>query len=413
MDGRTGEWRRGGPVVLGAALALGTALPVWNYLSSLFVAPMTAEFGWTRGQLASASAAAFFGSLAAPLIGKAADIWGARPVLMLGLAGYALAFLALAFQPGTLAAYTVIILFHTMVGVACGGAIFSRAVAGWFDRSRGLALGLTMTGAPLAAAFTTPALSFVIARWGWQNGFVFLASLSVLIGLPTVFLLVRERTEPQPSALKDDAPTPSKQGANWGHIVRSSGFWLLALSLLPINAAGTGIMSAMAPILTDSGLPMAQTAAVMSTFAISVIVSRLASGWLIDRFSPHIVAACVSGVPSLGCLLLWMNDGSVPLAVLALVLIGVQQGAEIDLVGYLLARLFGMKNYASAYGVCVVVLGLSGAFGVAWFGYSFDLHQNYRQALLIGIPCYLAGALLLFALRGEVARTRAREALID
>ena len=90
------EWREGWPVVMGAALALGTALPVWNYVSSLFVAPMTAEFGWTRGQLASASASAFLGSLAAPLIGKLADAVGSRPVLLGGLAGYAAAFVALA-----------------------------------------------------------------------------------------------------------------------------------------------------------------------------------------------------------------------------------------------------------------------------------------------------------------------------
>lgn len=397
------EWRSGWPVVFGAAVALGTALPVWNYVSSLFVEPMTAQFGWTRGELASASASAFFGTLAAPLVGKVADLFGARRVLMLGLLGYAGAFLALAFQPGTLAAYTVIIMLHTMIGIACGGAVFSRAVAGWFDRSRGLALGLTMTGVPLAAALTTPALHYVIAGWGWQSGFIFLAALCIGIGIPCVFLLVHERDRVQ-TAGPGEGPPPSTDGAAWPEILRSRGFWLLTIALLPINAAGTGIMSAMAPILTDGGISPAMAAMIVSIFALSVIASRLGGGWLIDRFPPHLVAAAVSAIPALGCALLLWSHGSVPLAILALVLIGVQQGAEIDLVGYLLARLFGMRNYASAYGVCVVFLGLSGAFGVAWFGRSFDAHGSYDLVLALSVPCYLAGAALLFAMRAAIQR---------
>lgn len=404
MRGTSGEWREGWPVVLGAAVALGTALPVWNYVSSLFVGPMTAEFGWTRGQLASASASAFFGSLAAPLVGKVADIFGARRVLLVGLLGYACAFLALAFQPGTIAAYTVIIMFHTMIGIACGGAVFSRAVAGWFSRNRGLALGLTMTGVPLAAAVTTPALHLVISTWGWQAGFVFLALLSVGIGVPCVLLLVRERAHVQTDGPLD-GPPPSHDGASWSLILKSRGFWLLAIALLPINAAGTGIMSAMAPILTDSGITPTMAAGLVSTFAISVIFARLGGGWLIDHFPPHIVAATVAAIPAFGCAILYSSQGNVPLAILALVLIGVQQGAEIDLVGYLLARLFGLRNYASAYGVCVVFLGLSGAFGVAWFGRSFDASGSYGQVLALSIPCYLAGAALLYAMRSAISES--------
>lgn len=398
------EWREGWPVVMGAALALGTALPVWNYVSSLFVAPMTAEFGWTRGQLASASASAFLGSIAAPLIGKLADAVGSRPVLLGGLIGYAAAFVALAYQPGTLAAYTVIIMLHTMIGIACGGAIFSRAVAGWFDRSRGLALGLTMTGVPLAAALTTPALSYIIASYGWQKGFLFLASLSLLIGLPAVILAVRDRDRHSPGA-SQQSDHALVEGADWRQIIESRGFWLLALSLVPINAAGTGIMSAMMPMLTDSGISPARAATLVSLFAIAVIVARLATGWLVDHLPSYAVAGVVAAIPAAGCALLVLYEGNYMFAALALILIGAQQGAEIDIVGYLVAKLFGLRNYASVYGVCVVFLGLSGAFGVAWFGRSFDANGSYRIALAISAPCYLIGAALLLALRSDIRRS--------
>jgi hypothetical protein len=63
-------------------------------------------------------------------------------------------------------------------------------------------------------------------------------------------------------------------------------------------------------------------------------------------------------VPAIGCALSLFSHDSVPIAVLALILIGKQRGAEIGLVGYLLARLFSLRNCASAYGACVVFLGL-------------------------------------------------------
>lgn len=388
--------------MLGSVVAIGTALPVWNYLSSLFVVPMTTEFGWSRGAMASASASAFFGSLAAPVVGKIADLFGARRVLTVGLIGYAAMIAALALQPGSLSAYTVIIMFHTMIGIGCGGAVFSRAVAGWFEYSRGLALGMTMTGVPIAAALITPALQWIIAAHGWRAGLFMLSGLAALVGAPMVLALIRERPAVDPAG--EPVAIAGATGKDWSQIVRSPGFWLLALALLPINAAGVGILSAMVPILTDGGLTTPVAARLVSAFAIAVIVSRLGAGWLVDRFPAHIVAAAVAATPAIGCAMLLDFGGQLWRAALALAFIGVQQGAEIDLVGYLVARLFGMKNYASAYGVCVVFLGLSGAFGAAWFGRTFDAHHSYRMALGLAIPCYLAGGGMLLALRLAMCR---------
>lgn len=383
------EWRAGWRVVGGAGLALGVALPAWNYYASLFVLPLTGAFGWTRGEMATASAFSVLGALSAPVVGRLADRFGVRPVLVAGLLGYAAVLAAFALQSGSLTAYALLIVAHTGVGLAAGGAIFCRAVAGWFQAARGLALGLTMTGVPIAAALITPALQGVIDGWGWRAGYLFLAALAVGIGIPCVLALVHER-----GACPTDAAD-----SEWGEIMRSSRFWLLLVSLIPVNTAGTGIMSQMAPLLTDGGLSAAQAAWLLSVFAGAVIVSRLAAGWAIDRFAPHVVAAIVTGTPALGCLLFLWAGGDVGLAALALVLIGVQQGAEIDLVGYLLARMFGLRHYATAYGACVLALGLSGAAGVYLFGALYDADGGYDLALTLSAAGYALGAAMLFALR--------------
>lgn len=386
------EWRAGWPVVGGAALGLGVALPAWNYYSSLFVVPLTQEFGWTRGELARASALSLIGAFAAPWIGKFADRLGARPVLVFGLAAYAAVLMGFAAQPGSLPVYAALIVLHTGLGLAAGGAIFCRAVAGWFGAARGLALGITMSGVPLAAAIITPALQAVIAEAGWRTGYLFLAGLALCVGIPATLMLVRERP-----VRAEDAAQPN--GSDWSAILRAPRFWLLFLSLIPVNTAGTGIMSQMAPLLTDAGQTASGAALLLSIFAGAVIVARLAAGWTIDRFSPHIVAAVVTGTPALGCVVLLLGPPSFGVAALALMLVAVQQGAEIDLVGYLIARLFGMRHYATAYGACVLALGLSGAAGVLMFGQLHDWHGGYGAALWMSAIGYAVGALLLYALR--------------
>lgn len=383
------EWRGGWRVVAGSGFALGVALPAWNYYASLFVVPLTEAFGWTRGEMASASAFSLVGAFCAPVVGRLADKCGVRPVLVTGLFGYAAVLAAFAAQSGSLLAYALLIIAHTGVGLAAGGAIFCRAVAGWFSAARGLALGLTMTGVPIAAALVTPALQAVISGYGWQSGYLFLATLSVVIGIPFVLALVREKRV-------DPGLSP---GSEWGEIMGSPRFWLLLVSLIPVNAAGTGIMSQMAPLLTDGGLAPSHAAWLLSVFAGSVIFSRLAAGWAIDRFPPHFVAAVVTATPALGCLLFLSSGASFEMSALALVLIGVQQGAEIDLVGYLLARMFGLRHYATAYGACVLALGLSGAAGVYLFGALYDRGGSYALALSMSAAGYALGALLLFALR--------------
>jgi predicted MFS family arabinose efflux permease len=390
--GARAEWRAGWPVVGGAALGLGVALPAWNYYSSLFVVPLTQEFGWTRGELARATALSLIGAFAAPWIGKFADRLGARPVLVFGLVAYAAVLAGFAAQPGSLPVYATLIVLHTGLGLAAGGAIFCRAVAGWFSAARGLALGITMSGVPLAAAFITPALQAVIAGAGWRSGYLFLAALALCVGIPATLAFVRERpVEAEAAAELGDS--------EWNAILRAPRFWLLFLSLIPVNTAGTGIMSQMAPLLTDAGQSAAAAALLLSIFAGAVIVARLAAGWAIDRFPPHIVAAVVTGTPALGCVVLLLGPPSFGVAAVALMLVAVQQGAEIDLVGYLIARLFGMSNYATAYGACVLALGLSGAAGVLLFGQLHDWYGGYGAALWLSAIGYAIGALLLYALR--------------
>src|SRR2546425_9387412 len=81
------EWRQSWRLGLAALLGAACAYSVWTAVSSLFVQPLQDAFGWSRGQIALAYNAGLVTAFVAPLIGRAVDRLGVRPVLIGGLIG--------------------------------------------------------------------------------------------------------------------------------------------------------------------------------------------------------------------------------------------------------------------------------------------------------------------------------------
>ncbi|MEY9538049.1 MFS family permease [Bradyrhizobium diazoefficiens] len=113
-------------------------------------------------------------------------------------------------------------------------------------------------------------------------------------------------------------------------------------------------------------------------------------GWTIDRvFAPY-VAAVVFLLTAMGCALL--NLGGSQTAPVGAFLIGFALGAEIDLIAYLTARYFGMKNYGFLYGIIYSIFSIGAAAGPAIVGSLFVSFGNYRIALWAMASCLTFGA---------------------
>jgi predicted MFS family arabinose efflux permease len=152
----------------------------------------------------------------------------------------------------------------------------------------------------------------------------------------------------------------------------------------------------MVPLLRDAGLPLPQAAAIASFIGIGVILGRVLVGWTIDRvFAPY-VAATVFVLTAMGCALLILGTSqTTPVAAFA---IGFALGAEIDLIAYLTARYFGMRNYGFIYGSIYSMFSVGAAAGPAIVGHLFDSYGNYRVALWVMASCLVFGALAVASL---------------
>ena len=384
-----GEWRRGWRVVGASFIGMGVGAGLYQYVSSLFIRSLEDAFGWSRGEIATAAAIGLLGALSAPFFGLLADRIGAMRVAVVCMLVVAGAYVGLASMTGELWQFMACVSVLAIAAPGCTSLVFSRAVNGWFDTSRGLALGVMASGLSVATFALSPVLRTIIAEQGFRAGYLTLAAVAGVLGVLVVLAGVRSGPAGSRAAANSDTPP---EGATLREATRVRAFWVLAIVLVLVNAASTGILTQIAPLLSDKGLSGAPVATLISVYALSVLAGRLTIGWLFDRVEAKWIAAGVTAAGLVGFLLLLNAAPPLAYAALCVALIGLMQGAEADVLGYFLARLFGLRAYNTIYGIFFTVSIMGSALGIAGYGRLYDLTHNYDLALLLS-----AGMLALAA----------------
>ncbi len=356
----------------------------------VFMKPLAATFGWTRGAIAlSLSVGAISMALANPFVGRLIDRYGVRPVLITSLLGYGLATAAIPFLVGAGGIWGLYIGYAIVAGIGAGSNVIAyvRVLSGWFsgpmNNARGLALGISSAGVPLGAAITGPVGVLMIARFGWQGGYWGLALLPLLVGLPIAMFAIR--TAPHEMTSKAEATaTGQLSGLTMAETMRTRPFWLLIAIVLLMSSCLQGISIHTAPLLSDLKLSPDKLALVLAIDGFLGIAGRIGAGFLFDRFFAPRVSLLIFGIAAAASFAL-AGFGGLIVAILATLLITVGSGAESDFVGYLVGRYFGLKAYGQIFGVIYGTFMVGIALGPYLFGLAFDKWGDYR------IPFVIAG----------------------
>ena len=405
------EWRTGWRVVAGAAVGMGTGIGLYLLVASLFITHITREFGWTRGDMGLAGMVAFLtGAIALPLIGRLLDRFGYRRVVLGCVPALALLYLAIALQPGWYWLYLVLMVWGGIFGGGTGAISYTRPVIAAFERQRGLALGVATAGTSTTAILIPPLLGAAIVAYGWRAGLYAMIAVTLFIGFPLALSLIGRAGEAAARAADDVSVgvVPAGPGMTVGEAIRDARFWLLALALAAINIPGSGIVGQLAPMVVDKGLSDSAAALAMSIYALGLFLGRLLTGVALDRFPPNLVGAVMTLIPAIGVVLLMIPSPSFGLCALAVGMIGMQQGSEVDLIAYFVSRNFGLTHYGSIYGMIAMAGALSTAVALVLFGTIHDITGTYDIALMIGAVAFCAGA----AAFASIGRVRAATHLL-
>ena len=391
------ELRAGWRLVLSCmvGIALGaSALPFYSI--GVLLGPLTAHTGWTAAQVQGALSISFVGgALAAPLVGWLMGHIPVRTIALLGVGGMVLGFVVASQARGSLpvfyAGYAIVALF----GSGASPLVWSHAIAGSFERQRGLAMGIALAGTGLAGAALPPYTVWAIRSFGPEGAYLALAALPALIALPLALAWFQparfgEAEERSAGAIADTRPPLSIA-------LGSYRFWVLLACILATYFATSALAPNLVPTLTQRGFALETVAIAMSVLGVSVIAGRLTVGYLVDKLWAPAVATAALLLPAIGCVIL-LGAPSYGLALAAAALIGFGAGAEFDVLGYLVSRYFGVGQYARVFALMYAAISLAAGLAPVAFAALSDGTGSHDTGVLAAAALLVVGAVGLLTL---------------
>ncbi|MFM2044953.1 MAG: hypothetical protein RLY86_3529 [Pseudomonadota bacterium] len=396
-----GEFKRGWPVVLAAAVGIGTGLsPIPFYTIGVFVGPLAQEFGWTVGQIMFALLIMTFGAvIMGPVIGALSDRFGVRKVALTSVVLFAGSLLLFAAGTGSIYLFWFNWGLMAVVGAGTLPITWTRAVNNWFNENRGLALGLSLLGTGLFGSFAKLYANYLIGEVGWRGAYVGLALLPLLLSLPIAWYCFRETPgegERGTAAQQEAARMAARRGLTLRQAAKGYHFWILGLAFIPISFAVGGPIPNLEKLMASKGFDKDAAVQLASLIGPAVIAGRLIGGWLIDRLWAPGVSFVLLSSPAIA---LWLLTGDVSwtMAAVCIAMIGFAAGVEYDVMAFLVSRYFGLRAYGAIYGSMYGFFALGAGFGPVLFGRSFDATGSYDSILLTsaGVLVVSAASLLL------------------
>jgi len=388
--------------------------PINVFTFGVFLKPITEDLGLSRGAFSAAlTFHATIAAVALPVVGWLVDRWGARRIMLPGLFLYALATASYALLQASPLLLTFLIFALTgLVGGVQSPIPYAAVITQWFDRERGLALGIGMAGVGLGVALMPQLATLLIGAIGWRLAYVGLAVTALLVAFPPVALLLREppgfaaraRGSRQRAASAAAAP-----GVAAADALRSWVFWGLSIAFFLDVIAINGTLTHIVPLLTDRGVPRQLATAALSGTGFALIFGRMLSGWCLDRFWGPYVAIAFFVIPMIGIAILISGAGGFA-PFLGAIACGLGIGAEIDLMAFFTSRYFGLRDYAKLYGAMFGIFALGVGIGPVLSGASFDRFHSYTPAFA-GFVIMLAIACLVFLRMGPYPFPASAQAL--
>jgi len=393
------EFAKSWPTLLAATIGVGLGTTgMMFYAFGQFVGPLSAAQHWTRGAVSGGMLSYSFGTvLIYPFIGRAVDRFGGRAVALLAQLGLAIGFLLISAVPRNIFVFYAAFFAMSLLGAGTSPIVWTRAVARHFVRRRGLALGIMLSGTGLAAVLAPLVVGNAIAAFGWRGAFHTLAAIEIVIGLPATYALLQDGHGSTAAA--------ALSGDTLRQALHRSDFWRVVAAILLIATGLAGLIVHLPVLLQDRGYSHAHTAFMLGFFGYAVIAGRLLLGFLVDRFSAAIVGAVFVSAAALACLLLAFGGAVFP----AILLVGACAGAEVDLLAFLVSRLFGLLHYAQIYGWAMSAFVLGAGLGPVIAGTIHDVAGTYAPALYLFAVASVGAGMLVFSLRQGLAEARARQ----
>ncbi len=389
---------------IGVMVSFAAIMP---YTFSLFIEPLSSSFGWRREAISNAfGIAAITVAIVSPGIGTLLDRFPPRRIIIPSVIVFAGAYMSMGLLTPNINRYYLTYFVLGVVGNGTAQLAYTRAVLTWFQKRRGLALAIVLTGSGTGSIINPLIAQAVIQHQGWRSAYFALGCMA-LLGIPLTALLVRNR----PTRTTEESHHHQFEGGmSVAAALSGMIFWILAIMIMLEAFGSNGLISHLAALLTEHGVS-AQTAALsLSVMGAFSIFGRLSTGVLLDRYFAPYVALAMLGIAGIGIFVL--TTAATPAAsLLGTALLGYGLGSEADVVPYLISRYFGRKHFAALYGLTWTAYAVGGATGPIVVGHFYDRYGMYQPRVIAGLAltCVAGAALSLLLPRYPAQASSAKE----
>ncbi len=370
-----------------------------------FFEPIAAEFGWSYTQISFAvSLRGLEMGIFAPLVGFLADYFGSRKVLFGGIITTGAGLILLGQTQSLTMFYCSFVLLAFGAG-GCTSVVTMTAVANWFRKKAGIALGVVGSGIG-AGGLMVLLIVRLIDLYQWRTTLIILGLGMWAIGIP-LSLIIRDRPEHYGYLPDGEVPGTSGQSQEiqdtgveiaFKEALKMRTFLYLNLveavrMMIPI-AVFTHIM----PYLSSVGMPRANAGMVAAAIPLIGIIGRFGFGWLGDIHDKRHVMAVTMGLVFLGMLALsfvHMRWIIIPF----LILFPLGHGGSMVVRGAMVREYFGRDSFGKMLGIIMGSASIGGIIGPTLAGWSYDTWGSYRPIWHVFLGLLVIGITLTLKLK--------------
>lgn len=363
---------------------------------SIFVEPMTSEFGWSRtGMSAAVSLGGVLAAITSPVLGPLLDRHGARAMLCLSVLIMAACAMALSLTQSLLY-FTVFFCIGRLTFAGPFDLGIYGAINNWFVRLRGVATSVSTASLMFGLVCVPLIAQLTIVQDGWRTGWLAVGATVLIVGfIPNWLLMVRR---PEDMGLKPDGGPPPDQVPAGGcdaptapqeepaftraEALRTPAFWLLSLYTALVYPVQAGVSLHQAPHLIERGIDPTQAALMISTFSLASAVSGILYGLIVRRFgvrlSLALSAICTAAAPA-G--MIWIDSNLEGYA--TALIFGLGMGGVLTVLPIAWADYFGRKSFGAIRGIALSIQVIAQASGPLLSGILYDTTGNYTLSLTV------------------------------
>lgn len=393
-----------------ATLGMAATLPGQTAGISLFIDAFIEDLGLSRSVVSWLyTVATVLGSLGLPLAGRLVDRYGPRRVAVVLIALLAASCAGMRWVSGWVGVFVGFVCLRGF-GQGALGLVNNHAVNLWFERRRGLAVGVLGLGMAGATALFPPLMERGLQAYGWQATYLIMGGLLAVIMLPLGALLYRDAPEryglsPDPGTASNGNEAPSTgEGAETATMsgvrpeaaYRTWTFWLFTVAGVCTAGFGTGLLFHHFSILEEVGVARGVAAQFFVPLGVGTAMFNVGTGWLVDRYPPRLLLALQLGL--FGVMMGVLPAANTTAEVWAYGgVFGGAQGMQQALLGSAYAYYFGRAHHGTIRGLANTVFIGGTALGPAVLALGPDFLSGFAPVLWICTPIPLVLALAALA----------------